>query len=73
MATWYGVRDNGEKVQIEHSKLMEWAYANDMPFQVGWAHAVRIRDVRLAKTPEAAREKGWDDLADMIETFLKTV
>lgn len=35
MATWYGVRDNGEKVQIEHSKLMEWAYANDMPFQVG--------------------------------------
>lgn len=71
MIVWYGIRDNGEKVHTSHEKLMEWARANDAAFHVVWSSAVRVRDVRLTRTPAAAREKGWDDLADMLEAFLR--
>jgi hypothetical protein len=61
---WYGLAKNGSQIRIDHEKLMSWAYDNDMQYQIGWSRAVTMPDgSRIARTKEAALEKGWIDVA----------
>lgn len=71
--TWYGLGPNGEEKMIEHSKMMDWAFDNDMQLTVGWSHAFKMEDgtrwVRGTKMLEQAKLKGWQDLADKLQSF----
>lgn len=62
---WYGMTSGGRKVHITHEELMKWAMENDQQYNVGWSHAVEMPDgTRLARTREAALQKGWKDVAE---------
>jgi hypothetical protein len=70
--TWYGLAPDGTELQIEHAKLMEWAFDNEKQFTVGWSHRFELKGQRLVRGPkmiETARSAGWDDLADKLQSF----
>lgn len=72
---WLGLDKDGNQISISHSKLMEWAFDNDKQFTIGWSNSIEMDDgKRLVRGPDKvneARKKGWNDLADMLEKFLK--
>ena len=69
---WYGLDENGGELMIDHGKLMDWAFGNDLQFTVGWSHKFERKCERLVRGPKmlsVARAAGWNDIADKLKEF----
>ena len=73
--TWMGLSPTGKPVQIDHEKLMTWAFRNEQQFTVAWSSSFTDnKGNRLVRGDHVAeaRMAGWDDIADALDAFFRS-